>query len=147
MQALSDRDARTATPALLGLAKASNADVRMAAWESIGKPLPGRTNIVITRNPSFHADGCRVAHSVDEALAMAREEAAEEAMIIGGAAIYEQTLERTDRLYLTYITAHLVGDAHFPVINPDDWVEVSRQEHAADSDNPFDLTFVVLDRK
>lgn len=118
-----------------------------STWESIGRPLPGRTNIVITRNPSFHADGCRVAHSVDEALAMAREEAAEEAMVIGGAAIYEQTLERTDRLYLTYITAHLVGDKHFPVINPDDWQEVSREEHAADSDNPFDLTFSVLDRK
>ena len=118
-----------------------------STWESIGRPLPGRTNIVITRNPSFHADGCRVAHSVDEALAMAREEAAEEAMIIGGAAIYEQTLPRTDRLYLTHISAHLVGDKHFPVINPDDWQEVSREEHAADSDNPFDLTFSVLDRK
>jgi len=118
-----------------------------STWESIGKALPGRTNIVITRNTSFQAEGCRLAHSVDEALAIAKEESAEEVMIIGGGGIYEQTLDRIDRLYLTRIAAHLVGDTHFPVINPDEWQEISRQEHKADGDNPFDLTFVVLDRK
>ncbi|NOY15591.1 MAG: type 3 dihydrofolate reductase [Gammaproteobacteria bacterium] len=118
-----------------------------STWESIGRALPGRTNIVITRNTRFQAEGCRLAHSVDEALAIANEESAEEVMIVGGGRIYEQTLARADRLYLTQIASHLVGDTHFPVINPDEWQEVSRQEHAADGDNPFDLEFVVLDRK
>jgi len=118
-----------------------------STWESIGKALPGRTNIVITRNTSFQAEDCRLAHSVDEALAIAKEESAEEVMIIGGSGIYEQTLDRVDRLYLTKIAAHLIGNAHFPVINPDEWQEVTRQEHKADGENPFDLEFVVLDRK
>jgi dihydrofolate reductase len=118
-----------------------------STWESIGRALPGRTNIIITRNTHFQAEGCRLAHSVDEALAIAKEESAEEVMIIGGGGIYEQTLDRVDRLYLTRIAAHLVGDTHFPVINPEEWQEVSRQEHKADGDNPFDLTFIVLDRK
>ncbi len=118
-----------------------------STWESIGKPLPGRTNIIITRNADFQAEGCRLAHSVDEALAIAEEESAEEVMIVGGGGIYEQVLDRVGRLYLTRIAAHLIGDTHFPVINPDEWQEISRQEHKADGDNPFDLEFVVLDRK
>jgi dihydrofolate reductase len=118
-----------------------------STFESIGKPLPGRTNIVVTRKKDFQAPGCRLAHSIDEALAIAEEEAADEAMIIGGGAIYEQTLDRTDRLYMTHIGAHLIGDTHFPAINLEEWEEISRSEHAADGDNPFDLTFVVLDRK
>jgi len=117
-----------------------------STYESIGRPLPGRTNIVITRNTGFQAEGCRLAHSVDEALAIAEEEAAEEAMIIGGGAIYKQTLDRVDRLYMTNIAVHMPGDTHFPVINPEEWSEVSRQGHAADGDSPFDLEFVVLDR-
>jgi len=115
--------------------------------ESIGKALPGRKNIVITRNTGFEAEGCRVAHSIDEALAIAKDESAEEAMIIGGGGLYQQTIDLADRLYLTRIAAHLVGDTHFPVINAEDWQEVSRQEYAADGKNPFDLTFLVLDRK
>ena len=118
-----------------------------STYESIGKPLPGRTNIVITRNTGFQADGCQLAYSVDAALDIARAEGAAEAMIIGGGGIYEQTLDRTDRLYLTQIAAHLVGDTQFPVINNEDWREVSREAYAADSKNPFDLEFVVLDRK
>ena len=116
-------------------------------YESIGRPLPGRTNIVITRNAEFQAEGCQIAYSVDDAFDIARAEDAEEAMIIGGGGIYEQTLDRTDRLYLTQIAAHLIGDTQFPVIKPEEWQEVSRQEYAADGDNPFDLEFVVLDRK
>jgi dihydrofolate reductase len=118
-----------------------------STYESIGRPLPGRTNIVITRNTDFKAEGCHVAHSIEGALAIAKEVSAEEVMIIGGGALYEQTMDITDRLYLTRIAAHLVGDTHFPVINLDEWQEVSRQQHTADGDNPFDLTFVVLDRK
>ena len=118
-----------------------------STYESIGRPLPGRTNIVITRNPTYQAEGCRLAHSIDNALAIAEEESAEEAMIIGGGGIYEQILERTDRLYLTEIAVHMVGDTHFPVIKPEEWQEVSREEYAADGENPFDLAFVVLDRK
>lgn len=118
-----------------------------ATWESIGKPLPGRTNIVVTTNPAYQAPGCRVAGSIDEALAIAREGNSEEVMIIGGGRIYEQTLDRADRIYLTRIGAHLVGDTYFPVFDRDEWQEVSREQHAADGDNPFELTFLILDRK
>jgi len=117
-----------------------------STYESIGKALPGRTSIVITRNTDFEAEGCRVAHSIEEALDIAKAESAEEAMIIGGGALYQQTIDITDRLYLTRIAAHLVGDTHFPVINVEEWQEVSREEYAADGKNPFDLSFVVLDR-
>jgi dihydrofolate reductase len=118
-----------------------------STYESIGKALPGRTSIIITRNTDFQAEGCQIAFSVDEALDIARAENAEEAIIIGGGAIYEQTLNLTNRLYLTQIAAHLVGDTQFPVIKTEDWQEVSREAHAADGKNPFDLEFVVLDRK
>jgi dihydrofolate reductase len=115
--------------------------------ESIGKALPGRTNIVITRNTDFQADGCVIAHSIEDALALASKESAEEAMIIGGGRIYEQTLALCQRLYITEIAVHMTGDTQFPQINRDEWEEVSREQFAADEKNAFNLEFVILDRK
>ena len=112
-------------------------------YESIGRPLPGRTNIVITRDRAWAAESVMVAHSLDQALAAAN--AVEEAMIIGGAEIYRQAMDRTDRVYLTEVHAEPEGDAVFPDLDPQQWREVSREKHPADEDNPA-FSFVVLER-
>jgi len=120
-------------------------------FESIGKPLPGRTNIVVTRNQTYSADGIVVTHSLEQALTLARDIAVkdnvEEVMIIGGAQIYEQSLKMADRLYLTKVHAHLEGDAFFPEFNMDDWQEVERQDFKASEKNTFDYSFIILDKK
>lgn len=115
-------------------------------WESLGKPLEGRTNIVVTRNRGYQAEGCIVVHSVDEAIEAARQTGADEAFVIGGGQLYEQTIEQADRLYLTLIRAHLVGDVHFPDYTQYEWQEVSNTLVHADEKNAFDMNFIVLDR-
>ncbi|MFC1774605.1 type 3 dihydrofolate reductase [Pseudomonadota bacterium] len=113
--------------------------------ESIGKPLPGRTNIVVTRNSSFSAEGCRVVHSIDEALVAAG--GADEVMIMGGENLYSQLLPRADRLYLTEVQAEVSGDAWFPELDQTQWQELERESHRADENNEFDYDFVVLARR
>ena len=113
--------------------------------ESIGKPLPGRTNIVVTRNSSFSAEGCRVVHSIDEALVAAG--GADEVMIMGGENLYSQLLPRADRLYLTEVQAEVSGDAWFPEFDATQWQELERESHRADENNEFDYDFVVLARR
>jgi dihydrofolate reductase len=113
-------------------------------YESIGRPLPGRDNIVITGDTSYRAEGCQVVHSLEEALRSAG--GAEEAMIIGGATLYRQTLRDADRLYLTLVKAQPEGDTWFPKIEPQEWRETRRETHKADESNEYDFDFVVLDR-
>lgn len=119
-------------------------------YESIGKPLPGRTNIVVTRNASFSAEGVLVAHSIDEALAMASEIAAcagvAEAMVMGGADIYAATIPGADRLYITEVHASVEGDAVLPTIDWTRWREVCREHRVAQSPNPYDYSFVRYER-
>ena len=93
--------------------------------ESIGRPLPGRRNIVVTRQPQAAWNGCSVAHSLDEALALAAD--APEVFVIGGAELYAQALPRADRLYLTFIDADVSGDAFFPELDPAAWREIARE--------------------
>ena len=114
-------------------------------WESIGRPLPGRDNIVVTRAAGYRAEGCRVVHSVSEALQAAT--GADEAMIIGGANLYEQTLDAADRLYLTQIRAEVEGDACFPEFDTQAWREIERESHPADERNEYAYDFVVLERR
>jgi len=114
-------------------------------WESLGRPLPGRRNIVITRDAAFRAEGCVVTHSIDEALGAAA--GSDEVMIIGGAELYAQALPRADRLYLTEVRADVDGDVRFPPIDAADWIEVERQSYLADEKNEYDIDFVVLDRR
>ncbi len=120
-------------------------------FASIGKPLPGRTNIVITRDLEFRADGVKVAHSLEEAIALGKAQCevqgGDELMVIGGDQIYAQSLPLADRLYLTQVHAEVAGDAHFPVIDPALWHEVGREDFAAEGANPFDYSFIVLDRR
>ena len=112
--------------------------------ESIGRPLPGRTNIVITRDTGYRAEGCVVVNSIDAALEAAGEQ--EEIMVIGGAEFYRQVLPRTDTIYLTRIHEIFTGDTFFPELNDADWREVERSDHAADEKNPHDYSFIRLDR-
>ncbi|MDF1764623.1 MAG: type 3 dihydrofolate reductase [Oleibacter sp.] len=120
-------------------------------YESIGKPLPGRTNIIITRQTDFHAEGIKVVNTVEQAQALASSvcliDGQKEAMIIGGAEIYGLTLPHCDRLYLTEVHSEVEGDAFFPEFDKDRWQEVSRQDFSADDTNPYDYSFVVYERK
>lgn len=109
-------------------------------FESIGKALPNRRNIVITRNPDYRAEGCELAGSVDEALKMTEGE--EEVFITGGGPIYKETWNRADRLYLTVVHTEVEGDTKIPAVSPECWKEVSRESHKADDKNEFDYTFV-----
>ncbi|HAJ91173.1 MAG TPA: type 3 dihydrofolate reductase [Gammaproteobacteria bacterium] len=112
--------------------------------ESIGRPLPGRTNIVITRDSGYRADGCVVVHSIESALEAAG--AQDEIMVIGGAEFYRQVLPRTDTIYLTRIHESFDGDTCFPDLDDADWREVERSDHTADGKNPHDYSFIRLDR-
>jgi dihydrofolate reductase len=117
-------------------------------FESIGKPLPGRTNIVITRNASFRAEGVEVATSVDAALALAQHKAGtdDEVVVIGGAEIYAATLPFADVLYATEVHASVEGDALLPPIDWKQWREVSRERHAAQSLQDHAFSFVRYER-
>ncbi len=119
-------------------------------YDSIGKPLPGRPNIVITRNPDFKPDGVDVVRSLEEALALAKRYAAgletSEVMIIGGAQIYSASIAKADRLYLTEVDLSPKGDAYFPEYSPNEWAEISRETvKSAGNDSP-DFAFVTLER-
>lgn len=120
-------------------------------FESIGKALPGRTNIVITRNGAFVAEGARCVSSLEEALQVAEQtvsmEPAEEAVVIGGSEIYRVTLPLADRLYITEVHASVEGDAMLPQVEWDDWREVRRERHVAQAPNPYDYSFVFYERQ
>lgn len=115
-------------------------------FESIGKPLPGRQMIVVTRNSYLKADGCLVAASVQAALALAKERGETEVFVIGGAEIYSQTLDVADRVYLTQVHAEVDADAFFPELNQDSWMETQRAFQPADEKNQYAFTFKVLER-
>ena len=114
-------------------------------FESIGRPLPGRTNIVLTGSADFSAEGVLVANSLEQALEHAA--GTEEVMIIGGSMIYRLSLPMADRLYLTYVENDHEGDAWFPEFDPAQWRIIASEEHAADEKNPCDYSFVTYERK
>ncbi len=109
-------------------------------YESIGRPLPGRRNIVISRNHDYKAEGCDIAGSLEEALALVNE--AEEIMIIGGGHLYSQAIPLAKRLYLTFIDLDVDGDTQFPEFEYLDLTEVKREKHLKDEKNPYDYQFV-----
>lgn len=113
--------------------------------DSIGRPLPGRRNIVITRDGSYSAPGCTVVHDLDAALDMCRTDP--EAIIIGGREIYRQVLDRAGRIYLTEVHADVQGDTFFPDFDRSAWREVQREEFGKDEKNEHPFSFVVLERK
>jgi dihydrofolate reductase len=116
------------------------------SFHSIGRPLPKRTNIVVTRDPFFQADGVLVAHSVEEALGMAYDNGETEAFIIGCGAIYRETADLWDKLYLTEVDLEAEGDVLFPAIEPEVWQETWREHHGPDEKNEWAYTFRILER-
>ena len=115
-------------------------------FEAMAKPLPKRTNVVLSRNPSFTADGAIVVRTLDDAIECARAAGDDEAMVIGGAEIYAIALPKADRLYFTLIDTDMVGDAFFPSFDESQWREVQREEHGVDARHPFAFSIRVLDR-
>lgn len=116
-------------------------------FESLGKPLLNRLNVVITRNPDYQPEGVVVVDSLEKAVGEARETGIDEAFVIGGAEIYRQALSSADRLYLTEVKASYEGDARFPDFDKTAWREVSRRHHAIDERHAVAFDFVIWERK
>jgi len=114
-------------------------------FESIGRVLPGRRNIVITREQGWQFEGVDVMHNIDDALEAAGNE--QEIMIIGGAELYRQMLYRVQRLYLTLIDADIEGDTYFPPFKWEEWKRLEKSYRAADEKNAYAMEFLILERK
>ncbi|WP_162052759.1 dihydrofolate reductase [Pontibacter pamirensis] len=115
-------------------------------FESIGKPLPGRTSIIITTQKDYAAEGCVVTHSVQEAIEKAKQ-LDQEICIIGGAEIYRQALPLTDVIYLTRIHHTFEGDVSFPKMKEEEWETVEQEHHESDEKNKYSYSFLTLKRK
>lgn len=115
-------------------------------WESIGKPLPGRTNIVMTRQPNFRADGIRVVDSLQAAIRLAQDialiEAADRIMVIGGANVFAEAMPQAEYLFLTEVHADIDGDTFFPDVDLSGYQEESREDFDASGDNPYPYSFI-----
>ncbi|HFD86776.1 MAG TPA: type 3 dihydrofolate reductase [Gammaproteobacteria bacterium] len=115
-------------------------------WESLGRPLPGRQNIVVTRSEDYVAEGATVVHSIDEALTVAGD--ANEVMVIGGAQIYETLLPKADRIYLTQVDTEVAdADTWFPELDEKDWLSNEGDAFASDDRNEFGFRILMLERR
>jgi dihydrofolate reductase len=114
-------------------------------YESIGKPLPGRTSVVVTRNAGYSAPGVTAVNSLPAAISACGDD--DEIFVIGGAELYLQAITLADRIYLTEIDADIRGDAYFPEFNPGEWLETSRETHSQLEPQPLQYHFVVYHRK
>ncbi len=116
-------------------------------YESIGRPLPNRINVVLTRNKDFQPEGCQVVHSIEEVQKLFKEESNDELFVIGGSDIFKLLLPYTDRLYITKIDERFEGDTFFPEIDFDSWNLVSKEQGEKDENNPYDYYFCIYDKK
>jgi dihydrofolate reductase len=115
-------------------------------FESIGKPLPGRTNIIVTRKKDYHLPGCLIANSHLEAIDLARSQKNEEVFVIGGEEIYRTFLDFTDKIYLTVVHTRQSADTFFPNFDMDQWLEKCSKTIPADESNEFTTTFKIYQR-
>ena len=113
--------------------------------ESIGEVLAGRENIILTKKRNYFVEGCIVKNDLDEVLSNFKK--VSELIVMGGATLYEQTLDKAEKLYITEVRACIEGDIFFPEYDPDQWVEISRNSFEADENNEYDYSFTVLERK
>ncbi|MGE6629692.1 dihydrofolate reductase [Bacillus sp. NPDC077027] len=116
-------------------------------FESIGRALPNRRNIVLTTSSTFQADGCEVVHSIDDILEIEKTSGEQELFIIGGSKLYEEMLTHADRLYITHICHAFEGDRFFPEFQKAKWTIVSTEKGHRNEKNPYDYEFVIYDRK
>lgn len=115
-------------------------------WDSIGRPLPGRLNIVLSRSPDTVADGCTVVDSLEKAVGVAEEAGAGELVVIGGAGVYEEAMEQAGMILLTRVHAVVEGDTFLPPMDPEAWQVVAVERHDADELNEFPFSFLELRR-
>jgi dihydrofolate reductase len=113
-------------------------------FQAIGRLLPGRTSIVLTRQAGFRAGGAVVAHGIEEAKGLAAGD--DELFVIGGGEIYREALPSVDRIYMTLVRARIEGDTFFPGLRPDEWQMVAQTRHVADEKNDYEHSFLVYDR-
>lgn len=116
-------------------------------FESIGRPLPGRRMIVVTRDKAYRAEGCDLAHSIEDAVSLARERGESEVFICGGAEIYAQSIGIADRMYLTFVDAEVEADIFFPEFDEREWIELESFHHPADEKNEYAFDFKLMVRK
>lgn len=116
-------------------------------YESIGRPLPGRQMIIVTREKGYEAQDWFITHSVQEAINLARDRGESEVFVCGGAEIYRQSLDFADRMYLTLVDAEVAADTFFPEFDRDRWIEQESFHHPADENNPYPFTFNLMLRK
>lgn len=114
-------------------------------YDSIGRPLPGRENIIVTRDTSYEAEGCKVIHSI-EAIVKMNEQTDQELFVIGGAEIFKEILPHSDRLYITEINEEFDGDTYFPAFDRAKWKVISEEKGIKDEKNPYDYTFLVYEK-
>ncbi len=116
--------------------------------DSIGRPLPGRTNIILSTDTTGSMEGCVVRGSLKDAMAVAENEVGVtgEYFIIGGGSVYSQAIDFADRLYVTFVDGEFSGDIYFPEIDKRKWKEISREKKKSDSKNEYDMDFVVFER-
>jgi len=115
-------------------------------YEAEGKALPGRVNIVLTRNKDFSINDGVVVHKLADAIEIARKAGENELFIVGGEEIYKLAMPITDRIYLTRVMAKIKGDTFYPELDPNKWKEISRIENKKDAQNPYNFDFLVLER-
>ena len=115
-------------------------------FESIGRPLPGRTTIIVTRDTNYKMEGCHVVNSIESGIELAKSLNEQELMVIGGGEIYNQTLSITQKLYLTEVHERFDADTFYPEIDDKDWKLVEEESFQKDEKNPFDYTFKTLER-
>lgn len=116
-------------------------------YDSMGKPLPRRVNIVLTRNNDFTAEGVEVFHDIEPAIEFAKKLDQDEIFIIGGAKIYELAMPYIDRIYLTRVHGNFEGEVYFPELKAENWETISKEYHPADERHDFSFTFYTLERK
>ena len=116
-------------------------------FQSIGRPLPKRVSIVVTRDLFFTASGVQVVHSIEEGLELANENGAQELFIIGGGQIYKETIPYWDKIYLTEVDINIGGEVYFPEIDLQDWELISSESHQPDEKNEYAYTFKVFKNK
>ncbi|KGP71117.1 dihydrofolate reductase [Pontibacillus yanchengensis] len=116
-------------------------------FESMNGPLPGRTNVVVTRNKDYEKEGCTVIHGIDEIYKWNEEQPEKEWLVIGGSHLFEQVINEADRMYITWIDEEFDGDTYFPEFDEKNWILTQNEKGKKDEKNPYDYYFRQYDRK